>query len=104
MSFGNIYNVDVTSAFTGDALNQVQSEIKAEYAIDDVHYAKIVKCDIRSAAQFDVSFNSQNDMTAVLLPSGEYGVTYQGGIDRIEFAETATLTWMQVEWAFAAVV
>jgi hypothetical protein len=40
-------------------------------------------------------------MKAVKMPSGEYGVTYQGGIDRIDFAASTTLTWFQVEWAFA---
>lgn len=110
MSFGNIYNVDVTDAFSGDALPTIQSAIKAFYVngdqpvIDSVHYAKVVKCDMRGAAQFSVSFNRENNMTAVLLPSGEYGVTYMGGIDRIEFAESTTLTWLQVEWAQAAIV
>lgn len=110
MSFGNIYNVDVSNAFSGDALATVQSEIKAAYTnndqpvIDDVHYAKVVKCDMRAAEAFSVSFNRENNMTAVLLPSGEYGVTYTGGIDRIDFAESTTLTWLQVEWAQAAIV
>lgn len=101
MSFGNIYNVDTTAAFTGNAIEAVQSAIETEYDIDSVHYAKIVKCDMRSANPFEVDFNRQNSMKAVKMPSGEYGVTYQGGIDRIDFAESTTLTWFQVEWAFA---
>lgn len=104
MSFGNIYNIDTTSAFTGDVLSNVQDAIRAEYGIDSVHYAKVVKVDMRSASSFTVSVNAENTMKAVLMPSGEYGVTYKGGIDRLTFAESATLTWLQVEWAFAPVV
>lgn len=101
MSFGNIYNVDTTAAFSGNAIEAVQSAVETEYEFDSAHYAKIVRCDMRSASEFEVSFNSQNSMKAVKMPSGEYGVTYQGGIDRIDFAESTTLTWFQVEWAFA---
>lgn len=103
MSFGNIYSVDVSNAFNGDAIATVQSAIKEKYGIDDVHYAKIVKCDMRSATEFEVSFNRENAMQSVKMPSGEYGVTYEGGIDRIDFTSSTTLTWFQVEWAFAGI-
>lgn len=103
MSFGNIYNVDVTSDMTGDVLSTVQTAIGSAYSIDSVHYAKVVKCDMRSAESFEVSFNEDTKMTAVLMASGEYGVTYMGGIDQIDFEETTTLTWFQVEWAFAGI-
>lgn len=104
MSFGNIFNVDVSAAFSDDAIGGIQSTIQTEYGIDDVHYPKIVKCDMRSATKFTVSFNRENLMQAVRMPSGEYGVCYEGGIDQIFFAEPTTLTWMQVEWAYAGKV
>ena len=99
MSLGNIYSVDVSSAFSGDAIADVQSAIKTEYSIDDVHYAKLVKCDMRSATEFEVSFNREN----LMKPSGEYGVTYVGGIDQINFASSTTLTWFEVEWGYAGI-
>lgn len=101
MSFGNIFSVDVSAAFSDDAIGGIQSTIQTEYGIDDVHYPKIVKCDMRSADKFTVSFNRENLMEAVRMPSGEYGVCYEGGISQIFFAEETTLTWMQVEWAYA---
>ena len=104
MSLGNIYNVDVTTAFQGDVIGDVQSAIRTKYGIDAAHYAKIVKVDMRAAESFAVSMNRENQMTAVMMPSGEYGVTYAGGIDRIDFSASTTLTWLQVEWAFGAVV
>lgn len=104
MSFGNIFSADVSAAFSGDAIGGIQSTIQTEYGIDDVHYPKIVKCDMRSADKFTVSFNRENLMEAVRMPSGEYGVCYEGGIDQIFFAEETTLTWMQVEWAYAGKV
>lgn len=104
MSFGNIFSVDVSAAFSGDSIGGIQSTIQTEYGIDDAHYPKIVKCDMRSADKFTVSFNRENLMEAVRMPSGEYGVHYEGGIDQIFFAEKTTLTWMQVEWAYAGKV
>ena len=103
VNLGNIYNVDVKSAVNGDAISGVQSAIASEYGIDTAHYAKIVKCDMRSATAFTVRFNSENELTAVLLPSGEYGVTYMGGIDQILFSKSTTLTWFQVEWGYAGI-
>lgn len=103
MSLGNIYSVDVSNAFSGDAIADVQSAIKTEYSIDDVHYAKLVKCDMRSATEFEVSFNRENMMKSVKMPSGEYGVTYVGGIDQINFAASTTLTWFEVEWGYAGI-
>lgn len=104
MSFGNIFNVDVSNSFSDDAISGIQEIISAEYGMDSVHYPKIVQCDMRSADKFTVSFNRQNLMEAVRMPSGEYGVCYKGGIDQIYFAQETTLTWMQVEWAEAAKV
>lgn len=104
MSFGNIFSVDVSNPFSDDVIGGIQSTIQTEYGIDDVHYPKIVKCDMRSADKFTVSFNRENLMQAVRMPSGEYGVCYRGGIDQIFFAEPTTLTWMSVEWAYAGKV
>lgn len=101
MNWGNIYNVDTTSAFTGDVIGTVQSAIKAEFFDGDTHYPLIGVCDMRSADEFTVTFNKENTLKAVKMPSGEYGVTYGGGIDQIEFAASTTLTWFQVQWAYA---
>lgn len=99
MNWGNIYNVDTTSAFTGDVIGTVQSAIKAAFFDGDTHYPLIGVCDMRAADTFTVAFNRENKLTAVKMPSGEYGVHYEGGIGRIEFAEATTLTWFQVQWA-----
>lgn len=104
MNWGNIYSVDVSQAMSGDVLPDVKGSIKSAYGLDAVHEAKIGKCDMRAAAAFEVAFNGENKMTAVKMPSGEYGVAYEGGIDRIDFKAETTLTWMQVEWAVAGIV
>lgn len=103
MSWGNIYNVAVTSAFDGDALPTVKSAIQTAYFDDDTHYPMIGVCEMRAADTFTVTFNKENTLTAVKMPSGEYGVKYVGGIDQIKFAESTTLTWFQVQWAYAGV-
>lgn len=99
MNWGSIYNVDVTSALTGDVLADVQEAIQTEQGMDEGHYPLIGVCDMRAADTFTVAFNRANKLTAVKMPSGEYGVHYEGGIGRIEFAEATTLTWFQVQWA-----
>lgn len=99
MNWGSIYNVDVTSALTGDVLADVQEAIQTEQGMDAGHYPLIGVCDMRAADTFTVAFNRENKLTAVKMPSGEYGVHYEGGIGKIEFAEATTLTWFQVQWA-----
>ena len=79
MSWGNIYNVAVTSAFDGDALPAVKSAIQAAYFDDDTHYPMIGVCEMRAVDTFTVTFNKKNTLTAVKMPSGEYGITYAGG-------------------------
>lgn len=103
MSWGNIYNVAVTSAFDGDALPVVKSAIQAAYFDDDTHYPMIGVCEMRAADTFTVTFNKENTLAAVKMPSGEFGITYAGGIDQIKFATSTTLTWFQVQWAHAGV-
>lgn len=103
MSWGNIYNADVSKALSGDVLATVQGAIETKYAIDTSHYPMIGVCDMRAADAFTVTFNAENTMTSVKMPSGEYGVTYKGGIDQITFAASTTLTWFQVQWAYAGV-
>lgn len=104
MSFGNIYSVDVQSAFSDDVLGTIEKAITAECDIDDAHYPKIIQCDIRSGTKFAVRFNAECKMEAARLPSGEYGVCFHGGIDRIVFEDLETVSWMQVEWAYAGKV
>lgn len=103
MSWGNIYNVSVTSAFSGDALPAVKNAIHTAYFDDDTHYPIIGVCDMRAADAFTVTFNKENTLAAVKMPSGEYGITYVGGIDQIKFEASTTLTWFQVQWAYAGV-
>lgn len=103
MPLGNIYQVDVGTAFAAeeDQLQSIRDAIRLEKGIDDAHTAKVMLVDMRSESSFTVMLNRMDEVTAVKMPSGEYGVTYIGGIDRVIFTENATLTWFQVQWAYA---
>lgn len=103
MPLGNIYQVDVSSAFTAaeNQLQGIRDAIREAKSIDNAHTAKVLLADMRSASSFTVMLNRMDEVTAVLLPSGEYGVTYIGGIDRVIFTEDTTLTYFQVQWAYA---
>lgn len=103
MPLGNIYQVDVSTAFAAedDQLQSIRNAIRVAKSIDDEHTAKILLVDIRSESSFTVQLNRMDVVAAVKMPSGEYGVTYIGGIDRVIFAEEANLTWFQVQWAYA---
>lgn len=103
MPLGNIYQVDVSSAFVAeeDQLQNIRDAIRVAKDIDNAHTAKILLVDMRSENSFTVMLNRMDVVTAVKMPSGEYGITYIGGIDRVIFTEEATLTWFQVQWAYA---
>lgn len=103
MPLGNIYQVDVSTAFAAeeDQLQSIRDAIRVAKNVDNAHTAKIMLVDMRSESSFTVMLNRMDVVTAVKMPSGEYGVTYIGGIDRVIFTEEATLTWFQVQWAYA---
>lgn len=103
MPLGNIYQVDVSTAFAAeeDQMQSIRDAIRVAKNVDDAHTAKIMLVDMRSESSFTVMLNRMDVVTAVKMPSGEYGVTYIGGIDRVIFTKEATLTWFQVQWAYA---
>lgn len=103
MPLGNIYQVDVSTAFAAeeDQLQSIRDAIREAKDIDNAHTAKIMLVDMRSDSSFTVMLNRMDVVTAVKMPSGEYGITYIGGIDRVIFSGESTLTWFQVQWAYA---
>lgn len=104
MTYGNLYNADVTSPFSGgvDYLEPLRNEIAEDDGgsiLKGIWYPSIYSLKMISESQFHCTFLIGEDpVTAEDAGDGTYQILYVGGIELIQFEESTTLTKLEIDW------